>query len=93
MTKTEELRNHISKLFEACEDKQTISQLGVIKNTLDEIDAEAKAKDDEYKTLLNDYKDVVLHSSYKPQSNVDQTQGTAEFDPDQFIAEFLANNK
>lgn len=92
MTKTEELRNHMAALFEKCTDKETISQLGVINNTIEQIEAETKAKDEEYTSLLKDYKDVVLHSSFKPQSNVDATQGSTEFNPDQFIADFLAKN-
>ena len=38
---------------------------------IDEIASEQKKQEDDYNALLKDYKDVVIHSSFKPLNNSD----------------------
>lgn len=71
MATLEELRKHIADLFAAAEDKNIISQAAVVSNKIDELEAEQKKEQENYNKLLNDYKDVVLHSSFKPLNNSD----------------------
>lgn len=66
MSKTDELRNFVSKLFEQATDKHIIEQVGAVTSKIDEIEQEQTAKQEEYNTLLKDYKDVVVHQSFKP---------------------------
>lgn len=71
MATLEELRKHIADLFAAAEDKNIISQAAVVSNKIDELEAEQNKQKENYNKLLNDYKDVVLHSSFKPLNNSD----------------------
>ena len=83
MSKTEELRNYISQLFQASTDKTVIEKAAVVNNKIDELEAENKASKESYDKLLNDYKDVVLHSSFKPVNQADKGAdlSSTSFDP------------
>lgn len=72
MSKLDELREYVSKLFEAATDKAAIENAAVVSSKIDEIEAEQKASKDDYEKLLKDYKDVVLHSSFKPLNREDK---------------------
>lgn len=84
MSKTEELRNYISQLFQASTDKTVIEKAAVVNNKIDELEAENKASKESYDKLLNDYKDVVLHSSFKPVNQADKGAdlSSTSFDPE-----------
>ena len=83
MSKTEELRNYISQLFQASTDKAVIEKAAVVNNKIDELEAENKASKESYDKLLNDYKDVVLHTSFKPVNQADKGAdlSSTSFDP------------
>lgn len=66
MSKLDELRNYVAKLFENATDQETIKQVGAVSSKIDEIASEQEKQENDYKSLLNDYKDVVIHQSYKP---------------------------
>lgn len=66
MNKLEELRQYVSKLFESATEKSIIEQSAVVSSKIDEIASEQKKQEDDYNALLKDYKDVVIHSSFKP---------------------------
>lgn len=68
MGKLDELRTFVAKLFEAATDKSVIEQAAVVASKIDEINVEQEHKQEEYNKLLSDYKDVVIHSSFKPKS-------------------------
>ena len=84
MSKTEELRNYISQLFQASTDKTVIEKAAVVNNKIDELEAENKDSQESYNKLLNDYKDVVLHSSFKPVNQADKGAdlSSTSFDPE-----------
>ena len=48
MSKTEELRQYISQLFQASTDKAVIEKAAVVTNKIDEIEAENKASQESY---------------------------------------------
>ena len=83
MSKTEELRNYISQLFQASTDKTVIEKAAVVNNKIDELEAENKASQESYDKLLKDYKDVVLHTSFKPVNQADKGAdlSSTSFDP------------
>lgn len=66
MNKLEELKQYVSKLFESATEKSIIEQSAVVSSKIDEIASEQKKQEDDYNALLKDYKDVVIHSSFKP---------------------------
>lgn len=72
MSKLDELRQYVTKLFENATAKETIEQAAVVSSKIDEIEADAKASEEDYNKLLKDYKDVVIHSSFKPLNNSDK---------------------
>lgn len=95
MNKLEELRNFVADLFGAATDKTTIEKSAIVNQKIDEAAAEQTKLSEDYQNLLKDYKDVVLHTSFKPQSgeNTNASAVSPEFNGDQFIADFLANQK
>lgn len=72
MNKLEELRDYVSKLFESATEKGIIEQAAVVSSKIDEIASEQKKQEDDYNALLKDYKDVVIHSSFKPLDKSDK---------------------
>lgn len=84
MSFTTELRQLISQLFDAATDKETIAKSAVVSSKIDEIEAEQKASKENYDALLKDYKDVVLHTSFKPLNASDKGADgpIAVFNPD-----------
>lgn len=71
MSKLEDLRNYVSNLFESATEKDIIEKAAVVSSKIDEIEADTKASQDDYNKLLKDYKEVVIHSSFKPSSQHD----------------------
>lgn len=72
MSKLEELKQYVSQLFEAATDKDVIQKAAVVSTKIDEIAAEQKTASDDYNKLLKDYKDVIIHSSFKPLNSGDK---------------------
>ena len=97
MSKLDELRKYMSNLFAAAEDKDTISKFAVVSKQIDDIEAETKASEESYKKLVDDYKDVVIHSSSKPLNSGDKGAAlpTGSFDADKAFMDALnsANKK
>lgn len=94
MSKLEELRNYINELFEAATDKSMIQKAAVVTNKLDEAMAEQKAAQDDYNNLFKDYKDAVLHQSYKPESMADtgaDNPSVSYFDSNKVFEEIMLN--
>ena len=92
MSKINELRDYISKLFEAGTDKNAIEKAAVVSDKIDEIEAEQKASNESYEKLLKDYKDVVLHSSFKPLNSEDRGAdgpSTQNFDANKMFEEVI----
>lgn len=91
MSKLDDLRKYMSDLFAAAEDKDTVSKFAVVTKQIDEIEAETKASQENYKKLLDDYKDVVIHSSSKPLNSSDKgaAQPNGSFDADKVFMEAL----
>ncbi len=94
MSKLQELQQLVAEMFQSCEDKETIQKAAVVNNKMDEAIAEEEKRQSDYKQLLNDYKDVVLHSGFKAVPNrAPETQITGgTFDGDEFTKNWLANH-
>ena len=92
MDKITELRNLVADLFSAATDKTTIEKSAIFNQKLNELEADKQKSDEEYQTLLKDYKDVVLHTSFKDNHVDNGVPNSNTFDGDAFIANFI-NNK
>lgn len=98
MDKLEELKKYVADLFGAATDKTTIEKSAVVSQKIEEVEQEQTQLRSEYQKLLNDYKDVVLHTSFKPEPGpADNTGGVpSSFDPDAAFNKFFidaANKK
>lgn len=94
MNKLEELKNFVADLFSAATDKTTIEKSAIVNQKFEEAQKEQTKLQDDYAHLLNDYKDVVLHSSFKPDNvNSGIPNDTSAFNSDEFITNFLNTHK
>lgn len=93
MDKLTELRNIVADLFSTATDKTTIEKSAIFNQKLNELEADTKAKEKEYNDLLKDYKDVVLHSSFKDKHTDNNVPSSNSFDGDSFIKKFVNNIK
>ena len=72
MNKLDELKEYVTKLFENATEKSVIENAAVVSNKIDEIAQEQKRAQEDYNSLLKDYKEVVIHSSFKPANSADK---------------------
>lgn len=95
MTKLEELRNYISDLFQSSQDENVIKQAAVVNDRLEQSIKDDEEKDKKYNNLLNDYKEVVIHSSFKSNNSFEKsaTQAQGFFDEEAFDKEYFENLK
>ena len=91
MDKLQELKDHVAKLFAAATDPEIIKNAAVVDQKIKEVEEEQKKQQEDYTKLLGDYKDVVLHSSFKPNEQVDNNTGapSGTFDADAAFAKFF----
>lgn len=67
----DELRELVAASFKEVNKKEDIENLAKINAKLEECATEQKKLEEENKELLNSYKEVVLHTSVKPSTNID----------------------
>lgn len=65
MENLDKLKQQISALFEGSEDKEQIAAIASINDTINAVEADTTALQKENKELLNDYKEVIKHFSFK----------------------------
>ena len=92
MDKITELRNLVADLFSAATDKTTIEKSAIFNQKLNELEADKQKSEEDYQSLLKDYKDVVLHTSFKDNHVDNSIPNTGSFDGEDFIKNFI-NNK
>ena len=96
MTKLEELKKYVADLFGAATDKTIIEKSAVVSQKIEEVEQEQTQLRSDYQKLLTDYKDVVLHTSFKPSSGDNSGGVPGSFDPDAAFKQFFidaANKK
>lgn len=88
MSYIDELRKRVNSLFENATEKEIIEQAAIVSNQIDKIEEEQKTSQENYNKLLKDYKDVVLHSSFKPsQEDLGSDSHADEFDAEKAFNE------
>jgi len=97
MTKLEELKNYVADLFSAATDKTTIEKSAIVQQKIEEVEKEQTKLSSDYAELLKDYKEALIHTSFKPQDNEHNPGGVPNsFDPDAAFQKFFidaANKK
>ena len=86
----------MADLFGAATDKTIIEKSAVVSQKIEEVEQEQTQLRSDYQKLLTDYKDVVLHTSFKPSSGDNSGGVPGSFDPDAAFKQFFidaANKK
>lgn len=78
MSKLEELRNTIAKMFENAEEKEQIEQLARVNNSITEVEQEQKQLVEKNAELIKSYKELVKHTSFKEQPQDIETQAIGD---------------
>lgn len=71
MTNLEKLQEQIKNFMDAADKKEDISALTMMNQTCEDIKAEMEKNSTDYKELLSDYKEVIKHTSFKPEKGED----------------------
>lgn len=93
MGKLDELKQIVADAFKEATQKQEIEQLAKINNAIEEVSkeqCELMAKNAE---LIGSYKELVQHTSFKPDNNVTDDVAPKAVSFDDALKEFLANKK
>ena len=91
MSKLEELKKMVAELFEQATDTTTIQKSAVVGAKIDEIAKEEQELVDKHAELIKEYRQAVIHSSFKPDGH--NPEPTPSFDGDSFIANWMANQQ
>ena len=89
MNKLEELKQFVAQLFGAATDRTIIEKSAVVDQKIEEIAQEQQEKEQEYQALLKDYKDAVLHTSFKPNPGDNSGGVPGSFDPEAAFQQFF----
>ena len=65
MGKLSDLRKLVSELFSTATEKTTIEKAAVVSNKIDELENEQNELIRKHSELLESYKDVIMHTSFK----------------------------
>lgn len=94
MTKLEELRQLVKQQFDKAETKEQIDTLAQIKNKFDEVSKEQEQIEQQNAELIRSYKDLVRHTSFKPEREpVDNAGATTVPTFEDALSNFLKENK
>lgn len=92
----DKIKETVNKMFESekTADPEVIKQLATIKNELDNADKkiqdEQAAFNNKLNELTNDYKNLVLHTSFKDDSKTPQDPVASAPNFDDMLAQFIA---
>ena len=92
MNKLEELKQFVAQLFDAATDRTIIEKSAVVSQKIDEIAQQQQEQAKEYQTLLNNYKDAVLHTSFNPNPGDNSGGLPASFDPEAAFKQFFVSD-
>lgn len=77
-TTIEEIKDQLQAMLDATEDKPTIERIGTMNSLVDKLSEENTHILEEQKTLLKDYKELVKHTSFKPNGTETEVPDTKE---------------
>lgn len=78
MTKLEQLRDLVANLFENATEKDDIERLAKVNNSIDEVEAEQQELTEKNAELIQSYKELVKHTSFKEKPKQVETQPTGQ---------------
>ena len=86
------LKDQIKVLMDAATDKEQISKLASVNDTITAVEADTTALQKEQVELLNSYKDVVKHASFG-ETKEPERGGTTPKSFEEVLAEYKAKKK
>lgn len=91
MENINKLSDQIKELLDAAQEKPQIEKISIISNTLNEAKKEIEALKTEQKELLNSYKELVKHTSFKPSDGKteERTNEDKQLSFDEFLAQAM----
>lgn len=92
MTKLEALRGIVNQMFEHATEKDQIEQLAKINNSIDEVEKEQQELTDKNAELIESYKKLVKHTSFKEAPKVDTPTGGPAPTLEESLKSFLASH-
>lgn len=94
MSKLDELRQQVADMFKDATEKETIEKLAALNNSIDEVTQEQKSLMDKNAELIESYKTLVKHTSFKDDKKPgDTVTGVQSITFEEALDNFLANNK
>lgn len=88
-TTIDQLKEQLKTMLDSTENKEQIASITSMSNLVDKLNEEHTALQNEQKELLKDYKEVIKHTSFKPNGTEQEqvkTQSTLTFDS--FLADY-----
>lgn len=85
----ETLKTQINNFYEKINDKEQISELTQIRDTINLVEADVEKQSTELADILKDYKDMVRHTSFKISAPVEEIGPKPAPSLDQIIAQVL----
>ena len=97
MTKLDELRQIVKEQFDKAETKEQIDCFAAIKQKFDEVQREVSKEQEEIERqnaeLIKSYKDLVQHTSFKPEKEPIDTIDHQPVSFEDALNDFLKENK
>ena len=92
MTKLEELRQMVATMFENATQKEDIENLAKVNNAISAVEEENKQLTEKNVELIQSYKELVKHTSFKEQPKAVETQPTGQAPSlEEELSKFLAS--
>lgn len=91
-SKLQELKQLVQEMFNQVEDREQIEQSAKLNQKIIEVEQEQESRQKDYQDLLHDYKEVICHTSFS--SNGQVNTGSPEVKPltfESFASEYLKN--
>lgn len=89
MTEIETLKTQVNNLFDKINDKNQISELTQIRDTISLVEAATQRQQDQLTDVMRDYKDLIKHTSFAITKQEDDIQPKPAKTLDEIIAQVL----
>ena len=93
MGKLDELKQLVAESFKAATEQQDIERLAKINNAIEDVSKEQDALVAKNAELIKSYKDLIQHTSIKPDSNVTDDVAPTPVSFEDALKSFMSNKK
>ena len=95
MKNVDKLKEQMTKLLDKATDKEQITELSAMNETVKAIESETKDLQDGYTALFKEYREAVKHASFVPDGNtkIDPREEKKEVSFDDFLDDYMKKKK